>query len=86
MKTAEKGVEKKKVCICLGSSCYSRGNSRLLSELSGHGNTEASDYEITGSLCMGNCSCGPNVQIDGKDYSGLDEESMLELLKGGDAL
>ncbi|MBB6482464.1 (2Fe-2S) ferredoxin domain-containing protein [Spirochaeta isovalerica] len=72
--------------ICMGSSCFARGNSRLLSFLEEYiaGEGLASRVGITGHLCMGNCSSGPVVRIDGMDYFDLKEADLARLL--GEAL
>ncbi|MFQ3547184.1 MAG: (2Fe-2S) ferredoxin domain-containing protein, partial [Termitinemataceae bacterium] len=59
-----------RIQICMGSSCFSRGNSinaelvqRLIQE--GRIRAELVDAEVTGTLCEGLCKEGPIVIIDG---------------------
>ena len=56
-----------RVAVCMGSSCFSRGNNRnielLKSFLDDHGLT--AEVRIRGHLCENECRLGPNVEIDG---------------------
>jgi len=62
------------VIICMGSSCFSRGNNRnieviqSLAENSGGG----AAIETRGHLCEGLCRNGPNLLIDGRLYQQAD--------------
>lgn len=74
-----------KITICMGSSCFARGNERNLAVceefLSEHGLREDVDLDLVGSLCTGNCANGPVVVIDGKVYTRVDRALMRELLE-----
>lgn len=76
---------KPKITICMGSSCFARGNERNLAVceefLAGRGLKEDVDLELAGSLCTGNCANGPVVIIDGKVHTRVDRELMRELLE-----
>ena len=37
--------------------------------------------ELEGHLCLGKCNTGPHVAINGKEYSALDEDNVIDLLK-----
>ena len=78
-------MDKVTITICLGSSCYARGNERNLQILEDyletHGLKDGVDLELGCSLCQGRCAEGPNVTIDGRTYGGVDSGMMLELLK-----
>jgi NADH:ubiquinone oxidoreductase subunit E len=71
------------IIICMGSSCFARGNERNLRTieeyLRDHQLEKAVD--LRGSLCMGACADGPNIMIDGQIYHGLDEGTVLDLLR-----
>lgn len=66
----EDKIVKVKIELCMGSSCFARGNSQVLSVLedflSSSGHSESA--EIIGHLCMGNCSGGPVVRINNREY------------------
>ena len=71
------------IVICMGSSCFARGNQENLAvvedyiarhDLSGRIN-------LVGSRCEGQCRQGPNIRIAGQTYHGVDAGSVLELLE-----
>ncbi len=72
----------KRILICMGSSCFARENREnllLIEEyLKSHGLTDS--VHIEGSLCIGECSKGPNLVIDGTMYHGVDPEKINEIL------
>jgi NADH:ubiquinone oxidoreductase subunit E len=68
--------------ICLGSSCFSRGNAgnlRLIQEyLASHG--LAARVVVNGHLCEEQCSQGPNLTIDGVMHHAVDAAAVRALL------
>ena len=58
----------KTIVICMGSSCFARGNARNveLAEafLDAHPEIEAR-VDLRGGLCCDRCADGPNVVVDG---------------------
>ena len=81
-KYAEIMREKTVITICLGSSCYRRGNQTILEVIKNYltENNLSNDVEFKGQLCTGKCTEGPHISIDGTDYSGLDLNSCLRVL------
>lgn len=71
-----------KIVICLGSSCYNRGNQHVLEAikkyLSEHNLKDKVDFR--GQLCSGNCAQGPVLHINGKTYKEIDENVAIRLL------
>lgn len=70
--------------ICLGSSCFSRGN-KLLVKVIEHYLDENSLRHLVyfhGAHCFSSCDRGPLVHIDGKEYTGLNEEKLVNILNG----
>lgn len=69
-----------KIKICMGSSCFRRGNRMNLEfieqYIDDHGC--AADVELVGSRCEELCRKGPNLQINGRMY----HEVNLEMLSG----
>ena len=55
------------VIICMGSSCFSRGNNRNIEVIQGFLDKRGleGEVEIRGHLCEDECKVGPNVEIDG---------------------
>ena len=78
-------MQKPKIVICLGSSCFARGNGENIKVvedyLTANSYRDEVDVELSGTLCQERCSDGPNVIIDGKFYSKVDPGVMLDLLK-----
>ncbi len=76
-------MDKLVVELCLGSSCFARGNSQTLQALEAFLQEEGlSDrVELVGHLCLGNCAKGPNLRIGSETYSGLDTASVLDLVR-----
>lgn len=67
----------------MGSSCFARGNDQNLDFIEQYikeNNLEA-NIEITGSRCENICTHGPNINIDGVQYYGVDKKKLMELLK-----
>ncbi len=79
-------MEKPHIVICVGSSCFARGNAKNVEVaekfLEERGLKDGVDLEMSGSLCSGNCSNGPNVIINGKMYEHVDGGLLLDLLRG----
>lgn len=59
------------VVVCMGSSCFSRGNSLTLKMLQEYIRDNGIEHrvELKGSLCEDDCKCGPNISINGTRYS-----------------
>jgi NADH:ubiquinone oxidoreductase subunit E len=79
-----------KITICMGSSCFSRGNSRNIEVVQDFLRAQSlpPSIELSGHLCEGHCKSGPNVTINGKMYHEVDPIVIIALLnhftrKGG---
>lgn len=72
----------KSVTICMGSSCFSRGNSRNLEAIrkwlaeTGH----EAEVGLKGCRCGNQCGEGPNIWIDGVCHKGVTPEAVPQLL------
>jgi NADH:ubiquinone oxidoreductase subunit E len=69
--------------ICMGSSCFCRGNNRNV-ELLGQFITEQGLKEgcrVTGHRCRDQCTRGPNLAIDGTEHSSVDPVSLMTILR-----
>ncbi len=74
--------KKTHVCLCLGSSCYSRGNRDNLELIQNLIEEGADAYiSIEGCHCQGNCGNGPNVTINGEQISGMSPELFETYIK-----
>ena len=73
---------KKEVVICLGSSCFSRGNKSLLRAINQFikdNNIEDQVY-FHGGHCFGQCAEGPILKVDNELYTSVDEQKMISIL------
>jgi NADH:ubiquinone oxidoreductase subunit E len=73
---------RREIVICLGSSCFARGNKTLLKiiqrYINQHGLTDKVFFK--GDHCFGVCSSGPNIKIGGKIYNQVSEENIHHIL------
>lgn len=69
--------------ICLGSSCFSRGNRETLELLEAYIEKEKlkERVSLSGRLCLDRCSCGPHIVIDGERIDLLVPEGALTVLE-----
>ena len=60
--------EKLRVELCMGSSCFARGNSSTLMGLEGfvEENGLSDRVDLEGHLCLGKCNTGPHLKIGDK--------------------
>ncbi|RUT79108.1 NAD(P)H-dependent oxidoreductase subunit E [Ancylomarina longa] len=76
--------DKIEITICLGSSCFSRGNGKTLKAI----NTFLEENKLKdqvffhGELCTGNCAKGPILKINEDLYEEIDPEKVNEILNG----
>jgi len=70
--------------ICLGSSCFSRGNKHLVKVIEQYLNENNLRHLVHyhGAHCFSKCDRGPLLNIDGKEYTELNEEKVLSILDG----
>jgi NADH:ubiquinone oxidoreductase subunit E len=59
--------------ICLGSSCFSRGNKEVVMFIREYLKKNHLDNKIIfkGARCMGRCSNGPNLRINDEVIEGI---------------
>lgn len=73
---------RKEIRICLGSSCFSRGNRRSLQILQKYlkDHQLEQDVILKGNHCFSDCSKGPVLKIGQKLYEQVTPENVLEIL------
>ena len=66
----------------MGSSCFARGNAQNLEFIENFIKENGLDAEIelSGARCEGKCATGPNVIINGTEYSEVDEDKLEKIL------
>ena len=78
-------MSKPNIVICMGSSCFARGNEKTVeaceSFLAERGLKDEVDVDLGASLCTGHCAEGPVVVVDGKVYTHVDPLVMCDILE-----
>lgn len=76
-------TDKLAIRLCMGSSCYARGNDQILniinSFLEEHHLKEHVDFR--GHLCQGHCNKGPNLTIGETKYHEVSLSSIRLILE-----
>ncbi|NMC41744.1 MAG: (2Fe-2S) ferredoxin domain-containing protein [Bacteroidales bacterium] len=75
-------AEKSEIEICLGSSCFSRGNKEIVKIVQDFIGKQNPGIRVTlrGTRCTGHCSNGPNIVINGKIIEGISVSDIEEIL------
>ena len=82
--TRKKG--KVEIRACNGISCHINGADELIETLKARLNIELGEttwdekFSLENVACLGLCSIGPNMALDGKAYSRLDKDKVLKIL------
>ena len=76
------------ITVCMGSSCFARGNEQNLAFLEHYIQEHELDAEINlaGTLCEAKCAKGPNIIINGVEHNNVDEcklEKISEAVSSG---
>ncbi len=68
--------------ICLGSSCFSRGNRDVVQYIKEYLKKNHLDDKVVfkGARCLGHCSNGPNLVINGKIIEGVSLDQAEKIL------
>lgn len=69
--------------ICLGSSCFSRGNKKILAliqeYLKVHGLEDKVNFR--GNRCFDNCARGPVIKLGDRVYYQVEEDNLENILQ-----
>jgi NADH:ubiquinone oxidoreductase subunit E len=70
------------ITICMGSSCFSRGNNRNIEVIQNYLNEKqlTPRVELTGHLCEGHCRVGPNITINGQMHHEVNPVTIIGFL------
>lgn len=74
---------RKEIRICLGSSCFSRGNKhvlQLIQQFLKDHNLER-DVILKGHHCFSDCSSGPVMEVGARVYEHVTKENVLDILE-----
>ncbi|MGO8757948.1 MAG: (2Fe-2S) ferredoxin domain-containing protein [Terracidiphilus sp.] len=80
MASADNPVE---IVVCLGSSCFARGNAQNLSTIETYLQSHKLDgaVRVTGSLCQDECKQGPNLSVCGESQHEVAPAKLREILQ-----
>jgi NADH-quinone oxidoreductase subunit E len=75
------------VHVCTGMTCHLRGGAKLMAKVEevtglkpGETDTEAK-FTLEAGSCLGSCSIGPELIVDGKHYGRMTPERAADVLK-----
>lgn len=73
---------KKTITICMGSSCFARGNNQNLKIIQQYlsDNNQETDVLLTGALCKENCRKGPVIFLNDKMHTNVGSADLPDLL------
>lgn len=71
-----------KISLCMGSSCYARGNREVLDILEEYIEEKGlqNRVELMGAHCLGNCAQGPVIHMADQVYTGLHPSCITDIL------
>ncbi|MBN2523194.1 MAG: (2Fe-2S) ferredoxin domain-containing protein [Bacteroidales bacterium] len=77
--------KKRKITLCLGSSCFARGNQEIIPLIKKYISRKCLEDKVLfiGDHCMSNCSQGPNLCIGDKLFEKIDKDSIEKILDEG---
>ena len=70
------------ITVCMGSSCFARGNQENLAfieDFISKNNLDA-DIDLVGARCENKCASGPNIIINGVEYNNVTEQTLAAVL------
>ncbi len=72
----------KTITVCMGSSCFARGNSQILTFIESYikENNLATKIDLIGSSCEGRCTTGPNIKIGSTTYRSVRVDFLENIL------
>ena len=76
-------LEKTEITICLGSSCFARGNRNLVEVVKQfiRDNKLEDRVFFHGNHCFDKCIDGPVIKINDKVYTGIEESKVIGILE-----
>lgn len=74
--------QKNKISICMGSSCFARGNQTSLEIIQNYlkQNALEAEVELAGCLCHDKCKTSPNIKINGLMHEKVEPNTIIDLL------
>ncbi len=71
------------ISVCMGSSCFTRGNNKSIEIIKNYIETNNLEDKIIlkGNLCEEVCSKGPNICINDKVFNKVKPENVIDMIK-----
>ena len=68
--------------VCMGSSCFARGNRQVVSAIQELIRNQHLEDRVLlkGALCQGQCQRGPNLTVNGRAYTNVSAGVALDIL------
>jgi NADH:ubiquinone oxidoreductase subunit E len=75
-------LKKTPIVLCLGSSCFARGNQEIISNVKKYiDRKNISDrVEFKGDHCISQCSEGPNMYVGDKLFQKISADNIADIL------
>jgi len=75
-------MKKHEITICMGSSCFARGNKATLQKIKDYISKHQIEDKILfkGNRCFDKCGKGPNLMIDEKMFHQVNAENVETIL------
>jgi len=75
-------MTKAEITVCMGSSCFARGNAQNLEFIERYikENGLEAEIDLCGERCTGKCAAGPNITVNGVEYNEVNEDRIKEIL------
>lgn len=75
-------LKKTQIVLCLGSSCFARGNQEIISLVKKYIEKKkiGDKVEFKGDHCFGYCTEGPNMIIGDKLFHNINESNLNQTL------
>ncbi len=75
-------MDKISITVCMGSSCFARGNQQNLAFIEDfiNKNNLNAEIDLAGNRCENKCASGPNIIINGVEYTEVTEEKLEQIL------
>jgi NADH:ubiquinone oxidoreductase subunit E len=75
-------LKKIQITLCLGSSCFARGNQEIIQIINKYIEKKniGDKVEFKGDHCFSNCSDGPNMFVGTILYQQVDKQNLHEIL------
>lgn len=78
-------LRKRKIILCVGSSCFARGNNEIISLIKKYIVRKNLEDKVLfiGDHCMDNCSNGPNMYIGERLFEKISKDKLEFILDDG---